>query len=326
VTDHDAPPEVPARPGPEPRPGALLRVEHLTCEYKVRGGTVHAVSDIGFDIMPGETLGLVGESGCGKTTTGRAIVGLPGPTSGTVAFDEAVRADLRRRVKMIFQDPIASLNPRRKAGRTVAEGLLLRGVPAAEARERAEAALRDVGLDPAGHAGKKPFQLSGGQCQRVAIARAMVLEPALLICDEPVSALDVSIRAQVLNLLTRIRREHGLAMLFISHDLGVVRTVSDRVAVMYLGKIVEIGDAESVYAAPAHPYTRALIDAIPEPSPEPQVEAGPRLEGQLPSPLSPPSGCRFRTRCPMARDVCAEREPEPRETADGHTVACHFPL
>jgi peptide/nickel transport system ATP-binding protein len=318
---------------------ALLRVEHLVCEFPVRGGKVQAVSDVSFSIMPGETLGLVGESGCGKTTIARAIAALPGPTGGRVLFEGADLASLatgfggsggadmramRARVQIVFQDPIASLNPRRKVRQSVAEALRIQGADRAEAESLADDALADVGLVPALHGDKKPFQLSGGQCQRVAIARSMVLKPELLICDEPVSALDVSVRAQVLNLLEQIKASRRLTMLFVSHDLGVVRHISDRVAVMYLGKIVEIGDVETLYQSPAHPYTRALIDAVPDP--DATGEPAPALAGQLPSPLAPPSGCRFRTRCPLAQQVCAETEPALRQVPAGQEVACHFPL
>jgi len=316
-----------------PRPDALLRVDDLVATFKVRGGVVQAVSGVSFDIMSGETLGLVGESGCGKSTTARRLAQLPPQDAGTVRFDGVELSDLsardlralRSRIQLVLQDPVASLNPRRSIRACVAEGLVVRGTGKSEAYSLADGMLREVGLDPDVIGDKKPFQLSGGQCQRAAIARAIILGPSLLICDEPVSSLDVSVRAQVLNLLQRIKNEHGLAMLFVSHDLGVVRNISDRVAVMYLGKIVEIGDADVLYDSPAHPYTQTLINAIPEPDPLAEQEPS-RLSGELPSPLAPPSGCRFRTRCPRAQDICGSVEPPLVEFGPGQVAACHFPL
>ncbi|HLS72901.1 MAG TPA: oligopeptide/dipeptide ABC transporter ATP-binding protein [Actinomycetaceae bacterium] len=312
----------------------LLRVTDLHQRFSVPRGTVHAVSGVSLELRHGETLGLVGESGCGKSTTGRAILQLPPPTSGSVAFDgeeltgrsaKQLRP-VRRRLQAIFQDPRSVLNPRRKVRDVVGEGLAIQGVDTATARERVDQALLDVGLDPAQVGDRRPGEFSGGQCQRIAIARAMVLQPELLICDEPVSALDVSVQAQVLNVLATMRRERSLAMLLIAHDLAVVRAFSDRVAVMYLGRIVEVGDAESIYTRPAHPYTRALVDSVPQPDPRVSQEATPSLHGELPSPLNPPSGCRFRTRCPLATGRCAEVEPELTEVAPGQSVACHYPL
>lgn len=321
-------------PTPE-RP--LLEVEQLRQNFKVPGGVVSAVADVSFDVRRGETLGLVGESGCGKSTLARSLVHLPAPTAGSVKFDgeETVGASPRRmrkvlrRMQMIFQDPISALNPRRRVKEVIAEGLAIRGVPADETRQRVEQVMREVGLDPERMGERRPGEFSGGQCQRIAIARAMVLEPELLILDEPVSALDVSVQAQVLNVLEDMRSTRDLAMLFIAHDLSVVRNVSDRVAVMYLGRIVELGDADEIYRAPAHPYTRALVDSVPDPDPRAPIRDT-RLTGELPSPLDPPSGCRFRTRCPMAQPRCAVEEPELRRASeasgDARTVACHFPL
>lgn len=311
----------------------LVSVEDLVCSFKVRGGTVHAVSGISFGIKEGETLGLVGESGCGKSTTAKAVTRLIDSRSGTVSIDGTDVTGLRpqqmgairRRVQIILQDPVASLNPRRTVWESVAAGLEVHRYPKNEISDRVDQALRDVGVDPSVHGSKRAFQLSGGQAQRVAIARAMVLEPKVLVCDEPVSALDVSVQAQVINLLERLKIERQLTVLFVSHDLTVVRSISDRIAVMYLGKIVEIGDADLIYDLPRHHYTKALIDAVPVADPQVDVTAKPRLSGQLPSPLDPPSGCRFRTRCPMAQELCAQVEPPLQDSGDGRQVACHFP-
>ncbi|MBL7498687.1 ABC transporter ATP-binding protein [Frankia sp. CNm7] len=317
------------------RPGALLRVEHLVQRYRARGAVVHAVSDVSFDLLPGECLGLVGESGCGKSTTGRAILQLPRPTAGRVVLDgeDLCALDRRRlrhrrhRLQMIFQDPVAALNPRRRVRDLVVEGLdIQRQLPGGERAARADALLRDVGLDPELVGDRRPHELSGGQCQRVAIARALAVGPDVLVCDEPVASLDVSVQAQVLTLLARLRAEHRLALLFVAHDLAVVRAVVDRVAVMYLGTIAEIGPVDAVYDTPAHPYTRALLDAVPVPDPAVDPEQAPSLTGELPSPLAPPSGCPFRTRCPRAADRCAAERPLPRAVGPDHHVACHFPL
>jgi peptide/nickel transport system ATP-binding protein len=314
----------------------LLRVEDLVVEFPAgRGRIVHAVSGISFDIRKGETLGLVGESGCGKSTTGRAIVQLRRPTSGSIWFDgteltklqgEALRRT-RSHVQMIFQDPIASLNPRHKITDIVSEGLKIwpDKVPARDRERVVGEVLRSVGLDPETVAERRPGQFSGGQCQRISIARALVLDPGVLICDEPVSALDVSVQAQILNLLEDMKARYGLTMLFIAHDLAVVKNVSDWVVVMYLGKICEVGTPDELYARPAHPYTQALLTAIPRPDPE-HTAAGTALAGELPSPMDPPSGCRFRTRCPLAQPVCAEQEPQIREVRPGHYAACHFAM
>lgn len=315
---------------------ALLRVDNLVVEFKVAGkGTVHAVSDMSFDVKKGETLGLVGESGCGKTTTARAVLQLPRPTSGNVSYGgqdltqlsgEALRR-VRPHLQIIFQDPISSLNPRRKVGDIVAEPLVIAGIKdKAERVSRVRNLLETVGLDPDTAMGRRPHQFSGGQCQRISIARALILEPALLICDEPVSALDVSIQAQILNLLEDMKARYRLTMLFISHDLAVVKNVSDRVAVMYLGRLCELAPSEMLYQSPAHPYTAALMSAIPVPDPERSSRAVNILTGEVPSPINPPSGCRFRTRCPRAEALCGQNTPETREIKPGHLVACHFPL
>jgi peptide/nickel transport system ATP-binding protein len=310
----------------------LLRVEDLVVEFPAKGGQkVHAVSGISFDVRRGETLGLVGESGCGKSTTGRAIMQLPPPTSGSVRFEDIELSGLsgeklrevRTRLQFIFQDPISSLNPRRKVKDIVAEPLRIwkRGSEE-ERRSLVREVLEAVGLDADVAADKRPHQFSGGQCQRISIARSLVLDPSLVICDEPVSALDVSVQAQILNLIEKLKAEFGLTVVFIAHDLGVVRTVSDNVMVMYLGKVCEFGDSAQVYDQPAHPYTRALLDSVPLTDPD-RGFAGPALDGDVPSPLAPPSGCRFRTRCPMAEERCAAEEPEMREVRPGQYVACH---
>lgn len=312
----------------------LLHVEDLVVEYDTPSGVVQAVSGVSFDLERGETLGVVGESGCGKSTMARAVLQLPAPKSGVVEFDgreltelssEQVRK-LRPQFQMVFQDPVSSLNPRRTARQIVAEPLSIWGKGTRREREaQADQMLDAVGLDPAQFGGRRPSELSGGQCQRIAIARALVAGAKLLVCDEPVSSLDVSLRATVLNLLEELREEFGLSILFIAHDLAVVKNISDRVMIMYLGKVVEIAEADSLYAGPAHPYTQALLSSIPIPDPTvplPQMS----LKGDPPSPVSPPSGCRFRTRCALAEDVCATHEPVLREIAPRHQVACHFPL
>jgi len=312
----------------------LLRVENLVVEYEVGGRTVHAVSDVSLTVGRGETLGLVGESGCGKSTLGRAVLQLRRPTAGKVLFDgidltllsgEALRL-MRPRLQLIFQDPISSLNPRRRIGDIVAEPLLITGVTDRADRERlVHEVLTAVGLDPDQTRGRLPHEFSGGQCQRICIARALILEPELVICDEPVSALDVSIRAQILNLLEDMKGRYGLTLLFIAHDLAVVKAVSDRIAVMYLGRLCEVAATEQLFAQPAHPYTRLLLDAIPVPDPAVRPAANVAV-GEPPSPIAPPSGCRFRTRCPRADALCAEQMPELRAVGTGQFVACHHPL
>ncbi|HKU94974.1 MAG TPA: ABC transporter ATP-binding protein [Vineibacter sp.] len=314
--------------------GKLLAVENLVVEYPVGNKTVYAVSDVSLHVDRGETLGLVGESGCGKSTLGRAVLQLRRPTAGTVMFDgtdltkldgEALRR-MRRRLQLIFQDPIASLNPRRRIGDIVAEPLVIIGVTDRDERERrVRAVLTAVGLDPDLTMSRLPHEFSGGQCQRVCIARALILEPELVICDEPVSALDVSIRAQILNLLEDMKRRYGLTLLFIAHDLAVVKAVSDRIAVMYLGRLCEIGPTEQIFTHPAHPYTALLLDAIPVPDPSVKPAVNVPI-GEPPSPIAPPSGCRFRTRCPRADQRCADHVPALREIGPGQLAACHHPL
>jgi peptide/nickel transport system ATP-binding protein len=322
------------------RPDIVLRVEELVVRFPAAGGrTVHAVSDVSFDIARGETLGLVGESGCGKSTTGRAIMQLPPPTSGHVRFDgedltgldgERLRAT-RTKLQMIFQDPISSLNPRRTIAGIVAEGLTIWRGRRAAAEPTGRQLLADVfeavGLDLEQVGERRPHQFSGGQCQRICIARSLVLDPEVLICDEPVSALDVSVQAQILNLLEDMKARYGLTMLFIAHDLAVVKNISDRIAVMYLGRICEIGGSDALYRHPAHPYTNALMESIPEPEPGALRPAGEwDAQAELPSPLDPPSGCRYRTRCPRAEEVCAQLDPPLRPVGDDHHVACHYPV
>ncbi|NOJ45179.1 ABC transporter ATP-binding protein [Bradyrhizobium archetypum] len=312
----------------------LLAVDDLVVEYPVGQRTVHAVSGVSLQIARGETLGLVGESGCGKSTLGRAVLQLRRPTSGRVLFDghdlTAMQGDalrmMRRRVQLIFQDPIASLNPRRKIGDIVAEPLVIAGIKDAEKRrELVYEVLSAVGLDPALVVGRLPHEFSGGQCQRICIARALILNPEFIVCDEPVSALDVSIRAQILNLLEEMKGRFGLTLLFIAHDLAVVKAVSDRVAVMYLGRLCEVGPSEQLFARPAHPYTALLIEAIPVPDPDIRPAVSVPV-GEPPSPIAPPSGCRFRTRCPRADAQCSKEVPELRAVAPGQFAACHHPL
>jgi peptide/nickel transport system ATP-binding protein len=312
----------------------VLVVDDLVVEFRSGNQLVHAVSGVSFEIREGETLGLVGESGCGKSTTGRTLVQVQAPTSGRIVFrgkelgslSAREQRELRTKVQMIFQDPISSLNPRRRVKDIVAEPLVIwkRGTRD-ERGERVRTMLDAVGIDPDAAGDRRPQEFSGGQCQRISIARALMADPDLLICDEPVSALDVSVQAQILNLLADLKERFGLTMVFIAHDLAVVKNVSDRVAVMYLGKLVEVAGSDELYQSAAHPYTEALLQSIPEPDPERRAEHK-ALSGELPSPLNPPSGCRFRTRCPYAQQRCADEEPLLREIAPGHQVACHFPL
>jgi len=311
----------------------MLRVENLVVEYRPAGHTLRAVADVSFDVARGETLGLVGESGCGKSTLGRAVLQLPPPTAGRVLFegvelseqDAATMRKLRRRLQIIFQDPIASLNPRRNIGDIVAEPLVIAGLKdRAGIQAKVRETLHAVGLDPDLVMQRRPHEFSGGQCQRISIARTLVLEPHLVICDEPVSALDVSIRAQILNLLEEMKARYGLTLIFIAHDLAVVKAISDRIAVMYLGKLCEIAGTAQLFKRPAHPYTRMLLAAIPQPDPDaPAMDSIP--VGEPPSPISPPSGCRFRTRCSRAADRCAAEEPVMRLIGEGQFVACHYP-
>jgi peptide/nickel transport system ATP-binding protein len=312
----------------------LLEVQDLVVSFPRGRSTVQAVAGVSFDLAEGETLGLVGESGCGKSTTGRAIVQVEKPTSGKITFAGTEitalnRSDLRlmrTQIQMIFQDPISSLNPRRRVRDIVAEPLNIWKIGTDKERhDKVNAMLESVGIDPYVAGGRYPREFSGGQCQRISIARALVLEPRLLVCDEIVSALDVSVQAQILNLLADLKSEHKLTLFFIAHDLAVVKNVSDRVAVMYLGRLCEIAPSDVLYKAPAHHYTEALLSSAVEPNPV--VTRTPViLPGEPPSPINPPSGCRFRTRCPRAEARCAQEVPELREIAPSHQVACHFPV
>ncbi len=319
-----------------PDSDSLLSVENLVVEFPVgRGKKVSAVSNVSFDLVRGETLGLVGESGCGKSTTGKAIMQLPAPTSGTVQLGDTELTRLRGaslratrpRMQMIFQDPISSLNPRRTVADIVEEPLRIWKTGDADARRaKVQEVLTTVGIDPTAASERKPHEFSGGQCQRISIARAVVTDPELIICDEPVSALDVSVQAQILNLLEDMKARYGLTLVFVAHDLAVVKNVSDRVAVMYLGKLCEIGPPSALYEEPAHPYTEALLNAIPVPDPAADVHDKEHLGGDLPSPIDPPSGCRFRTRCDRATDICNKVEPQMQPVGDDHHVARHHPL
>jgi oligopeptide transport system ATP-binding protein len=319
----------------------LVHVENLTKHFPItRGlifqkqvGAVQAVDNLNFDIYQGETFGMVGESGCGKSTTGRAILQLHKPTAGKVFYENTelttatpqTMQQMRRNMQIIFQDPYASLNPRMTVGNIIAEPLEVHniGTPA-ERQERVQDLLRLVGLNPY-FVNRYPHEFSGGQRQRIGVARALALEPKFIVCDEPISALDVSIQAQVVNLLEKLQDELGLTYLFIAHDLSMVRHISDRVSVMYLGKMVELTTREELYANPLHPYTQALLSAVPIPDP---VKESKRkrviLEGDVPSPINPPSGCHFHPRCPIAAEICSQAEPEWREVSDGHWVACHL--
>ena len=319
----------------------LLKVENLVKHFPIMRGTifrkqvgaVRAVDGISFDVYRGETLGLVGESGCGKSTTGRAILQLHRPTSGHVFFDgvdlvalkgESLRK-MRRKMQMIFQDPYASLNPRMTVGEIIGEPLLVHNLASKkESEEKVEDLLKLVGLNP-DYANRYPHEFSGGQRQRVGVARALSLNPSLIVCDEPISALDVSIQAQVVNLLEDLQKQFNLTYLFIAHDLSMVRHISTRVAVMYLGVIAELAARDELYANPLHPYTQALLSAVPIPDPVIEEKRQRQiLQGEIPSPANPPSGCHFRTRCPLADTICAEVAPEWREMKPGHFVACHM--
>ncbi|MEE2035100.1 ABC transporter ATP-binding protein [Rhodococcus chondri] len=310
---------------------ALLRIDDLVVEYPTAGGTIHAVSGVSFDVRRGETLGIVGESGSGKSTLLRAVLRLTPVTGGAVHYGdheltsltgEEMR-QLRPDLQMIIQDPIASLNPRRTVRELVAEGLRIWPQRVTDTvDEQVRRGLDAVSLDVDLVGDRRPKSFSGGQCQRIAIARALALQPRVLFCDEPVSALDVSVQARILNLIRELRRTLDLTVVFVSHDLGVVKNVSDRVMVLYLGRVCELAPAEQFFAAPAHPYSRLLLSAAPGSGQAPEHEQ----TGEPPSPLDPPSGCRFRSRCPQAQEICATDVPEPRDIGNNHFVACHFPL
>lgn len=316
----------------------LLEVKGLKKYFYLKGGgrgktgVIKAVDDVSFSVLQGETLGLVGESGCGKTTLGRTLLRLTSVTAGEIIYrgkhienlDNRELLPIRREMQIVFQDPFASLNPQLTIGNALAEPLLVHGLAKgkAEVRERVDYLLELVGLSPL-HKNRYPHEFSGGQRQRIVLARALSLEPRLIVCDEPVSALDVSIQAQIINLLQDLQEELGLTYIFIAHDLNVVKHISDRIAVMYLGKIVELADKKALYHNPLHPYTRALLSAIPVPDPG-QKKKRIVLKGEVPSPVNPPAGCRFRARCAMAFDRCRVETPQLKEAEPGHAVACHL--
>ncbi len=339
----EAPDVAPAAPDAGSRDETpLLEITHLVKHFPIKSGLlidrevgqVRAVDDVTLSVPAGETLGLVGESGCGKTTLCRSVLQLLEPTSGSVRFEGRELAGssrkqlqpLRREMQMIFQDPFASLNPRKRVGQIVGDPLRLHGIASgSELKRQVQELLDRVGLHPE-HYNRYPHEFSGGQRQRIGIARALALRPKLIIADEPVSALDVSIRAQIINLLAELQQEFSLTYIFVSHDLGVVRHVSDRIAVMYLGKIVEVGPADAVCEEPIHPYTVALLSAVPIPDPrENAARETIILEGDVPSPANPPPACRFHTRCPAATEICSEIEPPLVDYGDRHLAACHHP-
>jgi oligopeptide/dipeptide ABC transporter ATP-binding protein len=332
---------VAARPARDDQPGPLLEAEHLVVYFPVKSGLlidrtvgqVHAVDDVSFRLMEGETLGIVGESGCGKTTLARTLIRLLEPTAGTIRFrgrdiSHANRRELRpvrQEMQMVFQDPQGSLNPRKRAVQIVGAPMRLHGTPREDVERRVRELLERVGLNPE-HVNRFPHEFSGGQRQRIGVARALAVEPALILLDEPVSALDVSIQAQVINLLDDLQDAFGLSYVFVAHDLSVVRHVSDRIAVMYLGKLVEVSPGEELYLRPIHPYTQALLAAIPIPDPkENRARPRPVVKGEPPNPISPPPACRFHPRCPYATEICRTVEPPLTEYAHGHLAACHHP-
>ena len=334
-TSAEAPKRTELRPADQKRPnGPVVSVLDLDQRFKVAAGTVRAVAQVSFDIGGRETLGLVGESGCGKSSTLKAMMRLTKPQGGKVilngvdflAVGRRELRQLRPKMQMIFQDPISSLNPRRTVGDIVSEPLAIQGVGRDERRDKVEAALHVVGLDAVDVWSRRPHEFSGGQCQRISIARAIVGDPEVLLCDEAVSALDVSVQAQILNLLEDLRDDRNLSMAFVSHDLSVVHHVADRIAVMYLGRIVELAPSAELYRRPTHPYTSALLAAIPEIDPAQDSRKGIAIRGEPPSPLNPPSGCGFHPRCPRAVDVCLTETPQLTPIGDGHLVACHRPL
>jgi len=313
----------------------VLVVDDLTVEFNLgKNKVVKAVSGVSFDLVRGETLAIVGESGCGKSTLGKAVLQLPKPTSGSVNFlskelttmSKSDLRDMRPAMQMIFQDPVSSLDPRQPVSAVLAEPLQVWNKGSqVEIDQKIDELLTAVNLDPAVVRDRRSYEFSGGQCQRISIARALALDPTMIICDEPVSALDVSVQAQILNLLQDMKDRYGLTLVFISHDLAVVKTISTRVMVMYLGKVCEVATPDELYTNTKHHYTKALVGSVPIPDPDRPI-TGNLIQGEPPSPMNPPSGCRFRTRCPQASDKCAQEEPQLREVSLGHFVACHHPV